>query len=58
MIIEISKPITAVTFRQSINSLKEKRRMQRRESFEEFFGALPNIGDGLEYQKSLRNEWK
>jgi uncharacterized protein (DUF433 family) len=22
-----------------------------------FFGALPNIGDGLQIQKSLRDEW-
>jgi len=23
----------------------------------EFFGVLPNISDGLEFQKNVRNEW-
>ena len=28
-----------------------------KKNFMEFFGALPDIGDGLEYQKNARNEW-
>jgi hypothetical protein len=28
-----------------------------RTSLSEFFGALPHLGDGLEFQKKARNEW-
>ena len=30
---------------------------ERRRHFLSFFGALPDIGDGLAFQERLRNEW-
>ena len=29
----------------------------KEEMLKSFFGKLPKIGDGLEYQKKIRNEW-
>ncbi len=29
----------------------------KQEMLKSFFGKLPKIGDGLEYQKKIRTEW-
>jgi len=40
-----------------LEHIKSNRTKTGKQNFMEFFGALPDIGDGLEYQKNARNEW-
>ena len=56
MVIEVDKATTALAFKQLLKRLQANR-AQRRPNMAQFFGALPNIGDGLELQKAARNEW-
>lgn len=40
-------------------ALKKSNSKKRKSKLNEFYGKLPNVfGDGLEYQKKLRNEWE
>ncbi|MFW5872028.1 MAG: hypothetical protein ACOCUT_02880 [bacterium] len=36
---------------------KKEALSQKRSSLKGFYGACPTIGDGMEIQKKLRNEW-
>ena len=38
--------------------LRRTRKKKAKKNVSSFFGKLPSIGDGLKYQKKLRNEWK
>ena len=40
-----------------LERIKRDNAKKGKKNFMEFFGALPNIGDGLEYQKIVRDEW-
>jgi hypothetical protein len=53
MVIEINN---AAGMRESLQRMEHSRR-KRQSNLAEYFGMLPNIGDGLEYQKTARNEW-
>ncbi len=55
MIIEIPKGTSANKVR-SILSKKSKNTSVKK--LDAFFGKLPNIEDGLKFQKKVRNEWK
>lgn len=55
MIIEIPKGTSASKVR-SILSKKSKHTSVKK--LDAFFGKLPNIEDGLKFQKKVRNEWK
>lgn len=55
MIIEIPKGTSANKVR-SILSKKSKNTSAKK--LDAFFGKLPNIEDGLTFQKKVRNEWK
>jgi hypothetical protein len=57
MVIEIDRTVTPARLRQSLKSMKVARAKTPRVNLSEFFGALPHIGDGLEFQKKARNEW-
>jgi hypothetical protein len=57
MIIEIDTTVTPAALKQTLDSMKANRIKYRKLRLAEFFGALPNIGDGLEFQKSVRDEW-
>ena len=57
MMIEINKKATAKTFRHSLEQIKTNRFKYKKANLSEFFGVLPNIGDGLEFQKTVRDEW-
>jgi hypothetical protein len=57
MVIEIDKTFTSARLKQSLKSIKATRGKVFRPKMSEFFGALPHIGDGLEFQKKARNEW-
>ena len=56
MVIEIPKG----TPEKKIKSILQKRRGRRsaRKSVLNFFGKLPDIEDGLSFQKKVRSEWK
>jgi hypothetical protein len=56
MVIEIDKTVTPTRLKQSLKSMKAARTTAPRPNLLEFFGALPHIGDGLEFQKTVRNE--
>jgi hypothetical protein len=57
MVIEIDKTATALTLQKSLKHLHVNRIRRKEPNIAKFFGALPNIGDGLEFQKKVRNEW-
>ncbi|MDR0737681.1 MAG: hypothetical protein LBF39_01250 [Prevotellaceae bacterium] len=57
MVIEIDKTVTPARLKQSLKNMKAARSKASRSNLSEFFGALPHIGDGLEFQKKARNEW-
>jgi hypothetical protein len=58
MVIEVDKTVTPAQLKQSIKKMKAAHAKIPQPSLSEFFGALPSIGDGLEFQKTARNEWK
>jgi hypothetical protein len=57
MIIKIDTTVTPEALKQTLDSMKANRTKYRKPRLAEFFGALTNIGDGLEFQKSVRDEW-
>ncbi len=57
MVIEIDKASNVAEIRRSLQQMRENRIKARKSNFSDFFGALPNIGDGLAFQKSVRDEW-
>ena len=57
MVIEIDKTATVLTLQESLKRLHTNRLRRKEPNMAKFFGALPNIGDGLEFQKEVRNEW-
>ncbi len=55
MVIEIPKG----TSTEKIKGLLKKRKGRRRKkNIDSFFGKLPQIEDGLIFQKKARSEWK
>jgi hypothetical protein len=57
MVIEIDKTATALMVKNSLKRLHAHRARRKQPVMAQFFGALPNIGDGLKLQKTARNEW-
>ena len=57
MIYKIDKTATEKDLIDMLQCIKFNRTKTKKPNFSEFFGVLPNIGDGLEYQKNARNEW-
>ena len=57
MVIEIDRKATILTIKNSLRRLHNNRTRNKQPNIAKFFGVLPNIGDGLEFQKSVRNEW-
>jgi hypothetical protein len=44
---------------KALEVLPKKLGTEKKESLKDYFGRLPDtFGDGLEYQKKARNEWK
>jgi len=40
-----------------LERIRNDRAKERTQNYMQFFGTLPDIGDGLKYQKNVRNEW-
>ncbi|MCL2327399.1 MAG: hypothetical protein FWC39_02670 [Bacteroidetes bacterium] len=57
MILEIDDKVSAVDFKKSLQLIRKNRVQRQHRNYSKFFGALPNIADGLEFQKAVRNEW-
>ena len=57
MVYRIDKTSTDEDLKNLLERIKSERVKSRKANFIEFFGMLPDIGDGLEYQKNVRNEW-
>lgn len=55
MVIQIPKGTTANKVR---TILSKKGKTNTKKKMDAFFGKLPNIEDGLAFQKKIRNEWK
>ena len=56
MVIEISRD----TPEKKVKSILRNRRKKKnaKNALEDFFGKLPEIEDGLTFQKKVRREWK
>jgi hypothetical protein len=57
MVLVIKKNTSTEEVRAILRKVRTKR-AKKKAGTESFFGKLPNIGDGLKYQKKIRNEWK
>jgi hypothetical protein len=55
MVIEIKRNASPDEVRRILK--KRKATGNKKKRLASFFGKLPNIGDGLKYQKKVRNEW-
>ena len=55
MVIEIPKGTSPEKIKQL---LKKRTGKHTKKSIDSFFGKLPNIEDGLTFQKKVRIEWK
>ena len=56
MIIEIPKGTSETKVKAILKKTGNKKRGNK--SLDAFFGSLPDIEDGLTFQKKVRSEWK
>jgi hypothetical protein len=57
-IIKISKTDSPEQTLKALSMLEKKKQAPKTKSLAEFFGKMPDVfGDGLTYQKQMRNEW-
>ncbi len=54
MVIEIKKDTPPEEVKRILEQIKSE--CKKKVALSDFFGKLPNIGDGLAYQKKVRNE--
>jgi hypothetical protein len=57
MVLVIKKNTSTDEVRAILRKARTKR-ARKKTGIESFFGKLPKIEDGLQYQKKARNEWK
>jgi hypothetical protein len=59
VIVRISKHSKAEETRKALDMLNKKNGRKKSKSLADFYGKLQGAyGDGLNYQKKLRNEWQ
>ena len=56
MVIEIKRDTPPEEVKKILDKLRTKAKPKRDTS--EFFGKIPEIEDGLAFQKRIRNEWE
>ena len=57
MIVKISAKNSSEDTRKVLNKLA-KSRSKKKKKLSDFYGKMPgSYGDGLDYQKKIRNEW-
>ena len=57
MIVEIENITTQEHLKDLLESIKLNQANRKKTNLSDFFGVLPNFGDGLEFQKNVRNKW-
>jgi hypothetical protein len=57
MVIQIDKTATTEGLKNSLERIRKNRAKRKKPNLVEFFGVLPTIGDGLDFQKKVRDEW-
>ena len=58
VIIKVSKTDTPEQALKALGKLTKRKQPKKTKSLASFFGKLPGaFGDGLTYQKQMRNEW-
>ncbi|GHV51774.1 hypothetical protein FACS1894181_14120 [Bacteroidia bacterium] len=57
MVIIIDKTTTEEELNAWLEKVRDKRKKGAKPRMAKYFGALPDIGDGLLIQKQLREEW-
>ena len=57
MTITIDKATSEQDLYNWLNKVRSKRIKANKSKMSKYFGVLPDIGDGLQIQKKLRNEW-
>jgi hypothetical protein len=58
MVIKIDKKTTEESLTSALERMTKDHAKRKNPNLAEFFGIWPDIGDGLEFQKKVRNEWK
>ncbi len=59
VVVRISKHSQIEETRKALDMLNKKNRRKKSKSLTDFYGKLPGTyGDGLGYQKKIRNEWQ
>ena len=56
MVIEIKKDTPPEEVKKILETLKKGERPKK--DISEFFGKIPDIEDGMVFQKRIRNEWE
>ena len=57
-VVKISKNSKPEDTHKALNKLAEKIRKKPLRTLADFYGKMPGVyGDGLTYQKKIRNEW-
>ena len=57
MVIEIKKNTSLKEVKKILDTLKKNTKAPKKD-LSEFFGKIPDIEDGLTFQKKARNEWQ
>ena len=57
MVIEIKKDTPPEEVKKILDTLKKNNKNPKKD-LSEFFGKIPDLEDGLSFQKKVRNEWK
>ncbi len=59
VIVRISKNNKIEDARKALEIFTKKSRKKKSKTLTDFYGELPRVfGDGLSYQKKIRNEWQ
>lgn len=57
MVLKVNKSTPKAELEKWLKELEVKRKKERKQNLSKFFGVLPQIGDGLQIQKQMRDEW-
>jgi len=57
MVLKVNKSTSKAELEKWLIKVQEKRKKNNKSGLSKFFGILPNIGDGLDLQKKMRDEW-
>jgi hypothetical protein len=57
MVITVDKTTKEQDLQTWEEKVRNKRLKNKKSNLKKYFGILPDIGDGLEFQKKIRNEW-